>query len=53
MGARFCCRNAVTSFIRRGFQEWIVAVHVGNGVTIFLHVFVEAEIGGWDDDGCV
>ena len=39
-------------FIQHGFPEWIVAVLVGNDVTIFLHVFVDAEDGGWDD-GCV
>ena len=36
-------------FIQHGFPEWIAAVLVGNDVTIFLHVFVGAEDGGWDD----
>ena len=37
--------------IQHSFPEWIVAILVGNDVTIFLHVFVDAEDGG-GDDGC-
>ena len=49
-GGRFAveCRG---EFIRHGIPERVVAVLVGDGVIIFLHVFVDAEDSGWDD-GC-